>query len=209
MPRGINNYPNAEAIYANPKWTHYSPYMKNVVVLFNKNKNPFFIKNGTARSFNVKANENGATRMYYGSGPYNYLMNTPENTKNTFAHFTKFKNQYRLAKRRPVLNTVPAYKIRMVRKAANNKKKAEAAKRVNKLANNARAGRNISKASLSNLLLLVMRYQNANAGSWYSENNKGRVTRNGNKGPEKPTRKQLLNNINNMREYNYGLFSSY
>lgn len=216
MPRRtINNYPNAEAIYANRSWTYASPYLRNVVVLFNKNKNPFYIKNGKRQTFNSQRtynnnnNTTGTIRHWYGTGEYNYLTNTPENIRNIFAHFKKFKNQYSLTKRRTVMNTVPAYKIRMVKKRANNKKSEAQSKRVNKLENNARAGRNISKASLSNLLRLVMRHQNANAGSWYFENNKGRIMRNGNNGPEKPTRQRLLNNINNFREYNYGLFSPY
>jgi hypothetical protein len=206
MPRGINNYPNAEAIYANKTWTHASPYMRNVVVLFNKNKNPFYIKNGKRTTFNSQANNNnnGMIRHWFGTGPYNYLMNAPANTRNMFAHFTKFKNQYRVTKRRPVLNSLTVAKARLAKKAAANKKAAakRAANnaRVNKLKNNVLAGRNISKASLNNLLHLVMRYQNPNAGSYYHSNNRGRVTNNNGKAP---TRKQLLNNINNFREYNF------
>ena len=204
MPRTINNYPNASAIYANPNWKYSSPYMRNIVVLFNKNKNPFFIKNGQRQTFNRRTNSNGSDRLFYGPGVYNYLMNTPENAKNVFAHFNKFKNQYRVTKRRPMLNSLAVARMRLAKKAAANKKAAvkRAANnaRVNKLRNNVLAGRNISKAKLNNLLNLVMRYQSPDAGAYYHTNNRGRVTNNNGKAP---TRQQLLNNINNFREYNF------
>jgi len=99
-----------------------------------------------------------------------------------------------------VKNTVAAYRVRMVKKRAQNKLNAAQAKRVNKLANNVRADRNISKARLPNLVALVMRYQHPNAGAYYHHNNKGRVVNNYGK---KPTRKQLLANINNFKKYNF------
>jgi hypothetical protein len=128
-------------------------------------------------------------------------MNTPANAKNVFG---KYKKAGWLQKRRPVLNSLAVAQVRLAKKAAANKKAA--AKRavnnasVNKLRNNVLAGRNISKAKLANLLHLVMRYQSPDAGAYYHSNNRGRVTNNNGK---KPTRKQLLNNINNFREYNF------
>jgi len=200
MPRGINNYTNAQAIYANPNWKYYSPYMRNLVVLFNSKKMPFFIKNGKRQSFNKRPNTEGNNRLFYGPGQYNYLMNTPASAKNVFAHYEKFKNSYGLTKRSLLKNTVAAYRVRMVKKRAQNKLNAAQAKRVNKLANNVRADRNISKARLPNLVALVMRYQHPNAGAYYHHNNKGRVVNNYGK---KPTRKQLLANINNFKKYNF------
>jgi hypothetical protein len=201
MPRTVNNYPNASAMYANSKWTYSAPVMRNVVVLFNANKSPFYIKNGKRQSFTRKTNNNGENRLFFGTGPYNYLMNTPANAKNVFG---KYKKAGWLQKRRPVLNSLAVAQVRLAKKAAANKKAA--AKRavnnasVNKLRNNVLAGRNISKAKLANLLHLVMRYQSPDAGAYYHSNNRGRVTNNNGK---KPTRKQLLNNINNFREYNF------
>lgn len=198
MPRTVNNYANAEAMYANSKWKYSAPVMRNVVVLFNANKLPFYIKNGKRQSFARKTNNNGENRLFFGNGPYNYLMNTPANVKKVFGHYNKAGW---IQKRRPLLNTTAAFKIRQVKRIAQNKKNAAQNIRVNALANNARAGRNLSKAKMDNLLKLVMRYQSGNAGSYYTaKNNTGRVTNNNGR---KPTRKQLLENIANFRKYNF------
>ncbi len=195
MPRSINNYVNAANVYANSKWKYWSPLMRNVAILFNNNKTskPFYIKNGKRHNFTVKD-----SKLFYGPGQYNYLINVPVN-------FTarNFKQRGHLQKRRRLLNTTAAYKVRAIKKRFNNKRRAAQANRVNKLVNNVRAGRNVSKAPVRNLLALVMRYQHPNAGPYYTaknNNQRGPITNNYGK---KPTRKQLLANINNMRQFNY------
>lgn len=190
MSRSINDYENAQAIYANKKWKYYAPVMRNVAVLFNgKNSNPFYIKNGARRSFNIRSNSNGEKHLYYGAGNYNYVANTPVNK--TFAHY---KAKGWLIPRGLFRDTPSAYKKRASAKTAKNA-------RVNKLRNNVVAGRNVSKAQLNNLVALVMKYQNPNAGAYYSaKKNGGRITNNNGK---RPTRKQVLANIKEFAEYNY------
>jgi len=198
MPRPLNRYSNAKAIYGNPNWKYYAPGYA-VAVLFNSKKMPFFIKNGKRQTFNKRANSNGQNRLFYGSGNDNYLVNTPSNAKNVFAHYNKFKT-YGLTKRNPLHNTVSAYKIRAAQMRVQAKKNAAQAKRVNKLVRNVKAGRSLVKANTNNLLALVMRYQHPNAGAYYTRNNKGRITNNNGK---KPVRKQLLANIANFKKYNF------
>ena len=197
MPRSINNYANAANVYANSKWKYWSPLMRNVAVLFNNNKTskPFYIKNGKRHNFTVKE-ANGLPRLFFGPRNYNYLMNVPVN-------FTasNFKKRGQLQKRRRLLNTTAAYKVRAVKRAFNNKRRAAQNERVNKLVNNVLSGRNVSKARLPNLVQLVIRYQNANAGPYYSKK-EGQRTLTNNHG-RKLTRKQVLNNIAEMKEYNY------
>lgn len=199
-PKSINESIYALNIYSNPNWNHYSP-QSGVFVLFNKYKRPFFIKNGKSYSFNVRKNINGVNRLYWGNYNFNYL-NAPGNAKNLFAHYKKSKN---LKKRRPVLNSLPVARVRLEKQAAARQKlykkqQAERA-RLNKIRNNYFAGKNISKVKLQNLLNLVMMYQSANAGAYYHYNNntKGYLNNNG----KPPTRQQLLNNLNNFREYNF------
>ena len=201
MPNYINKYPNAAAIYANPNWEYYSPLFSRVAVLFNKNKLPFFIKDGKRQSFNRRKNNNGENRLFYGAGRNNYLMNTPSNVKNVFAHYKKSPlDSFYLTKRRPLANTLMAYKIRAAKMRARAKKNAAQAKRVNNLVNNVRANRNISRAKTANLLELVMRFQHPNAGVYYERNNKGRVVNNNG---QKPTRKKLIANIASFKAYNF------
>lgn len=195
----INMYDNASAIYANSKWKYYAPYLKNVVVLFDSKKMPFFIKNGKRQTFSRRKNSNGTNRLYYGPGEYNYLMNAPANAKNVYAHFAKFKNMFQLKSRNPILNRPLAYRVRAARKRVQNKKNVAQSKRVNKLLNNVRSNRNISKAKTGDLLALVMRYQHPNAGAYYSMNNRGRIVNNNGR---KPSRAQLLANIKNFKNYN-------
>jgi hypothetical protein len=71
--------------------------------------------------------------------------------------------------------------LKKVKKYLQNKQ----TKRVNKLAENVKAGRPVTKASLKNLIELVRRYKQANYG-------KGR----------KLTKKVVLGNINNMKKTN-------
>jgi hypothetical protein len=188
-------YKNAKDIFSSKNWVWVAPYMKNVPVLFDSKKMPFYIKNGKRTSFNKRGNH-----LFYGNGNYNYLMNTPANAKNVFAHYSKFKNTYGLRKRSPVKNTSLAYKVLAAKKKANNKKLNAQNKRVNKLANNVKAGRNVSKAKLGNLVALIVRYQHPNAGPYYTMKNGHRTITN-NYG-KKPTRKQVLANIANMKNYN-------
>lgn len=195
----LNSYNNAAAIYANPNWKYYAPYMGSVAVLFNAKKMPFFIKNGRRQSFTRRTNSNGVNRLYFGPGNDNYLMNAPPNSKNVYSHFAKYKSAYGLTKRNPLLNTGVAYSMRSVKRRYQSRKNAAQNKRVNKLANNVRRGANISRAKTTNLLALVMRYQNPNAGAYYERQNNGRVV---NINGKKPTRKQLLQNIENFKMYN-------
>jgi len=190
MPPSINDYANAQAIYANKKWKYYAPVMRNVAVLFNsKNSSPFYIKNGARRSFNIRPNSNGVKRLYYGNSNYNYVANTPVNK--TFANY---KAKGWLIPRGILRDTSFAHKRRAATKTAKNA-------RVNKLRNNVVSGRNVSKARLNNLVALVMKYQSPNAGSYYSAKNNGtRITNNNGK---RPTRKQVLANIKEFSAYNY------
>lgn len=190
MPPSINDYANAQAIYANKKWKYYAPVMRSIAVLFNgKNSTPFYIKNGARRSFNVRANSNGVKRLYFGNGNYNYVMNTPVNKT-----FGFYKSKGYLIPRGFLRDTPSAHKRRTAKKTANTG-------RVNKLRNNVIAGRNVSKARLDNLVALVMRYQSPNAGAYYSAKSNGaRITNNNGK---KPTRKQVLKNLKEFKEYNY------
>ena len=64
----------------------------------------------------------------------------------------------------------------------------------------------LAKKPAQNLVQLFMRYQSGNAGGFYVTNEKGRIMRNGNYGPEKPTRKKVLANIKNWKNYNIGPF---
>ena len=194
-------YKNAKDIFSSKNWVWVAPYMKNTPVLFNSKKMPFYLKNGKRTSFNKRANNNGQNRLFFGPGKYNYLMNTPANAKNVFAHYNKFKNIYGLRKRNPVKNTSMSYKVMAAKKGFNNKRRAAQNKRVNKLANNVRAGRNVSKARLPNLVALVVAYQSPNAGPYYTKK-EGQRTITNNYG-KKLTRKQVLNNIAEMRNYNY------
>jgi hypothetical protein len=194
-------YKNAKDIFSSKNWVWVAPYMKNVPVLFNSRKTPFYLKNGKRTSFNKRTDNNGTNRLFYGPGKYNYLMNTPSNAKNVFSHYNKFKNIYGLRKRSPVKNTSLAYKLMSAKKRANNKKRSTQNQRVNKLANNVRAGRNVSKAKLPNLVALVVKYQHANSGPYYTKKN-GQRTITNNSG-RKLTRKQVLNNIENMKQFNY------
>jgi len=194
MPRSINNYANAANVYANSKWKYWSPLMRNVAILFNNNKTskPFYIKNGKRQNFTVKE-ANGLPRLFYGQ---NYLINVPVNFT---AH--NFKQRGHLLKRRRLLNTTAAYKVRAVKKSFNNKRRAAQNERVNKLVNNVLSDRNVSKARLPNLVQLVIRYQHANAGPYYSKKNGQRTLTNNN--GQKLTRKKVLNNIAEMKQFNY------
>ena len=215
MSWSINNHPNALAIYANPNWKYAATYMKDVVVLFNKNKMPFFIKNGKRQEFNRRANNYGNMRLFYGSGKNNSLLNLSSPANEIFSWIRNHKNHFGFRQRRTVLNSLPVARVRLTKKAAANKKaavkKTAQNARVNKLKNNVLAGRNISKARLNNLVELIRKHQNANAGPYYYKNNKGKIVRNGSNyppvnGPAKPTIQQVLANINNFRQYEYGIF---
>ena len=72
-------------------------------------------------------------------------------------------------------------------------------KRVNKLAENVRAGKPITAASLKNLITLVRKYQQANYGPYYYYNENDKL-KNGQ--GRKLTKKVVLGNINNMKKYN-------
>ena len=192
----LDSYPNAKAIYANPNWKYSATFMFPVAVLFDKKKMPFFIKDGKRQSFNVRKNNGGENRMFYGTGKNNYVMNTL--STNVFAHYNKHKNYFGMAKRRPA-NTPAAYKIRAAKMRAQAKKNAAQAKRVTKLVKQGLKNSNIKKATTANLLALVMRYQHPNAGVYYERNNKGRLV---NSNGQKPTRNKLLANIANFKQYN-------
>lgn len=196
MPN-LNNYKNAAAIYANKKWKFWSPYLKYVPVLYNtKNGNALTITaTGRKKITYTNRNNNGREIYRYGPGKNNYVN----------SGLIREARGY-IKKRSAKTNTSTAYKARMAKKPAQNKAKAAQKTRVNKLEKNLVGGKNISKARLANLVQLFMRYQSGNAGGWYVTNSKGRIMRNGNNGPEKPTRKKVLANIKNWKNYNTGPF---
>ena len=188
MP-SLNSYKNAKYIYANTKWKFWSPYLKHVPVLYNtKNGNAFTITAGGRKKL-------GQAVYRYGPGKNNYVSSD-----------LVYEARGSIRKRSAKTNTITAYMARLAKKPAQNKQKAAQKTRVNKLAKNLVGGKNISKARLANLVQLFMRYQSGNAGGFYVTNEKGRIMRNGNYGPEKPTRTKVLANIKNWKNYNTGPF---
>ena len=189
MP-SLNNYKNAKYIYANTKWKFWSPYLKHVPVLYNtKTGNAFTITAGGRKKLPVQD-------VYrYGPGKNNYVNSG-----------LIYEARGSIKKRSARTNTITAYMARLAKKPAQNKQKAAQKTRVNNLEKNLVGGKNISKARLANLVQLFMRYQSGNAGGFYVTNEKGRIMRNGNYGPEKPTRTKVLANIKNWKNYNTGPF---
>ena len=196
MP-SLNSYNNAKAIYANKKWKFWSPYLKHVPVLYNtKNGNAFTITAGGRKKLTYNNRNNNGQAVYrYGPGKFNYVNSG-----------LVYEARGYIKKRSVKTNTTTAYKARLAKKPAQNKQKAAQKTRVNNLEKNLVGGKNISKARLANLVQLFMRYQSGNAGGFYVTNEKGRIMRNGNYGPEKPTRKKVLANIKNWKNYNIGPF---
>ena len=182
----LNQYPNARDIYSNTKWQYYSPALKHIAVLYNsRTGEPFYIKNGARRQFTFTHNKKTNEYLHkYGPGPNNRVMKG-----------IVYEARGSIKKRSAKTNTLSAYKARMAKKPGQNKRRTAKNTRVNKLANNVRAGRNISKAKMANLLALVMKYQSINNPFYEKKPGKRGIT---NIVGNKPTQAQLLKNVKQL-----------
>jgi hypothetical protein len=192
----LNKYPQAKAIYNNKNWKYSTSSFIKIPILIDGNGNPYTItKNGRRANFKENVNNNGYTIHRYGPGNNNVLPFLTEAMGNGLKYFTK---------RNPKTNTRTAYIARVARRTAKKPINNAKAKRVKNLNKNYRAGRNLSKARLPNLVALYRMHQPSYGVYYFNQNNKNNgnivVLRNNGKTITTPTRKIILANLANLRQ---------